>query len=142
MTLDQICDRLRERLSGWYEREKKSVSEGVSHHLERQAGWISPGKLCEEVDKFFSEFPELSDYRRDIFWNFDVVEGSFQPGCLEGCCIARSRVRGIVVEPICWDRIFRLATGSRRGKMDWKRHFSVGRQLLKHYPMESKNESS
>lgn len=131
MNLDQVCDRLRERLSGWYEREKFLPKSD-----------ISPEKLCEEVDKFFSEFPELSEHRRDIFWNFDVVEGSFQPACLEGCCIARSRVRGIVVEPICWDRVFRLATGSRRGKLDWERHFSVGRQLLKHYPMESKNESS
>lgn len=99
MTLLETCDRLRENLQNWYNEKKADC-------CFRFDGY----KLYYAVKEFMIQFPECQEHEFDIYYDFDVIEGSYHGGCL--CCEnnpSRVKVKGILVEPIDWEQQVAIA---------------------------------
>jgi hypothetical protein len=99
-TLEEACDALRDYLQQWYQENK--------HRR------MYPHELADKKREFMEASPDVKAHEFDIHFDFVAVPGSGYMHC--GCCgeselwlMNVAKHRGIVVEPINWQKVCQQA---------------------------------
>jgi hypothetical protein len=89
--IKEACDKFRNQLENWFSGKKERFSS-----FEINNEWIS----------FKENNPEYSLVFDDIYFDYIIKEGSYAPGCMNGCCVPFDSfiVQGVLVEPIDYNR--------------------------------------
>ena len=89
-TIDEACDKLRNHLQCWYDKNKhKSINSFDLYYAKQE---------------FVKANSEYEKYDFDIIFGFKTDQKSYRPRCVEGCCQEQLTVCGIYVIPVNWER--------------------------------------
>jgi hypothetical protein len=109
-TIEEACDKIREYLTQWYIEHKSAIVKTCTPY----AQYLNGSYLYDAKQKFIELNPKYKKFDFYIHTGFDVDGDTWQPGCLDGCCQTRAKVRGIYVVPIDWKQARNLALKKSR----------------------------
>lgn len=109
--IDKACEELQVFLDDWYPTEVERVQKDSDASLSQI---FLAGKKKEFMDKH----PEYKHFDDFIFVDYKVVDDSYKPGCLNGCCspFASAKSNGVVVNKISKEELKLLAGVANGGQ--------------------------
>lgn len=94
-SIEEACDKLLDHLTKWYNDNKHNT--------------LNSGGLYDAKEEFAKANPEYEKYEFHINFGFKVKPETYQPRCMDGCCIERITTTGVYVTPVDWSYTKNLA---------------------------------